>query len=61
MTHLKYQPLKVDILFVGRAAAAIPLHGRGKRQSKFCAKLDEEVCVAHRPRTGSGVRAKVPL
>lgn len=44
MTHLKYQHLNVDILFVGLAEAAIPLQGKGKTQGKFCDKSDEEVC-----------------
>lgn len=50
MTHLKYQHLNVDVLFGGLAAAAIPLQGKGKTQSTFCDKSDEEVCVAHMPR-----------
>lgn len=50
MTHLKYQHLNVDFLFGGLAAAAIPLQGKGKTQSTFCDKSDEEVCVAHMPR-----------
>ena len=30
MTHLKYRHLNVDILFIGIAAATIPLHGKEK-------------------------------